>query len=606
LDLTLESTIDILAQQQVTESLMSLQDPEFASSLGLYGHRLLEKGQSNDPLLMSLTVYERGDQANSLRVQADNLDQPFDLNNGAKLDLGSTAKLRTLITYLEVIATIHQDLVDADQSELAKIGRKGPDPLTRWVAGKLAGNEDRSLPWLLEEAMAKRYSANPNERFHTGGGLHRFANFNKKHNRQIVTVAEAMRHSINLPLIRMMRDITNYHIGGVGREILDDPTHPERRQYLERFAHDEALTFLRRFYREFARLDADASLAHLAKRIRPTKYRLAALHRFARPDASPDDFAAFLRAQRTTRTLSAHEIKKLYSAYDVNRFKLTDQAFLVRLHPLKLWLGRYLQDHESPNFAEVKEASIDAQKAGSAWLFKTNRKHAQDRRIRQVLEEDAFKAIHAAWKRLGYPFPSLVPSYATSIGSSADRPEALATLVGIILNGGMLRPTATIETLHFAAGTPYEARLERRHEESTRVMLPEIASIVRNTMVDVVENGTARRLRGGFDNVSDAPVQIGAKTGTGDHRRKTFDRRGNLLTSEAVNRSATVVFFIGDRLFGNLTIFVAGEAADRYSFTSSLPAQLLKSLAPALKPLIKDGEMLTVDARTLELDIEGL
>jgi membrane peptidoglycan carboxypeptidase len=178
--------------------------------------------------------------------------------------------------------------------------------------------------------------------------------------------------------------------------------------------------------------------------------------------------------------------------------------------------------------------------------------------------------------------------------------------VGIILNDGMLRPTATIETLHFAAGTPYEARLERRHEESTRVMLPEIASVVRSTMVDVVENGTARRLRGGFDKVSNAPVQIGAKTGTGDHRRKTFDRRGNLLTSEAVNRSATVVFFIGDRLFGNLTIFVAGEAADRYSFTSSLPAQLLKALAPALKPLMKDDEVLTVDARTLELDIEGL
>ena len=32
---------------------------------------------------------------NYLRVQADNLDQPFDINQGAKLDLGSTAKLRT-------------------------------------------------------------------------------------------------------------------------------------------------------------------------------------------------------------------------------------------------------------------------------------------------------------------------------------------------------------------------------------------------------------------------------------------------------------------------------------------------------------------------------
>ncbi|MGI9494139.1 MAG: penicillin-binding transpeptidase domain-containing protein, partial [Geminicoccaceae bacterium] len=596
LDLTLESTIDIQAQQLVTDALISLQDPEVASTLGLYGHRLLRRGQSNNPLLMSLTVYERGDQANYLRVQADNLDQPFDLNNGAKLDLGSTAKLRTLITYLEVIAAIHQELVDADHPELSEIARNGPDPLTRWAAANLAGSDDRSLTWLLEEAMAKRYSANPNDRFRTGGGLHRFANFDDKHDRQIVTVAQAMRHSINLPLIRMMRDIANYHIGEAGQKILNDPTHPKRYEYLERFAHDEARTFLRRFHREFGHLDADASLVHLAKRIRQNKHRLAALHRFVRPDASLADFAAFMGTQGSTRKLSTREIEKLYEAYDVNRFKLTDQAYLVRLHPLNLWLGRYLQNHPSPSFVEVKDASVEAQKAGSAWLFKTNRKRAQNQRIRQMLEEDAFKEIHAAWKRLGYPFPSLVPSYATSIGSSADRPEALATLVGIILNDGMLRPTARIEALHFAASTPYETRLERRHEASVRVMSPEIASVVRRTMVDVVENGSARRLRGGFDNVSTLPVQIGAKTGTGDHRRKTFDRRGNLLSSEAVNRSATVVFFIGERLFGNLTIFVAGEAADRYSFTSSLPAQLLKALAPALKPLMEEGDVLTVDS----------
>ena len=119
-------------------------------------------------------------------------------------------------------------------------------------------------------------------------------------------------------------------------------------------------------------------------------------------------------------------------------------------------------------------------------------------------------------------------------------------------------------------------------------------------MVDVVENGTARRLRNGFNHADGANVQIGAKTGTGDHRKKTFDRRGNLLTSEVVNRTATVVFFIGDRLFGNLTIFVQGETADSYSFTSSLPAQLLKALAPALKPLMEDGDLLTVEATSIK------
>jgi hypothetical protein len=35
-----------------------------------------------------------------VRVQTDSTDQPFDINEGSKLELGSTAKLRVLTTYL--------------------------------------------------------------------------------------------------------------------------------------------------------------------------------------------------------------------------------------------------------------------------------------------------------------------------------------------------------------------------------------------------------------------------------------------------------------------------------------------------------------------------
>ena len=52
--------------------------------MGLYGHRLLEARRLG-ALIYSLTLYERGDGVNHLRVQADNLDQPFDINQGAKL-----------------------------------------------------------------------------------------------------------------------------------------------------------------------------------------------------------------------------------------------------------------------------------------------------------------------------------------------------------------------------------------------------------------------------------------------------------------------------------------------------------------------------------------
>jgi len=74
----------------------------------------------------------------------------------------------------------------------------------------------------------------------------------------------------------------------------------------------------------------------------------------------------------------------------------------------------------------------------------------QDKRIRIILEQDAFASIHKAWQRLGYPFKKLVPSYATAIGSSADRPEALAEIMGIIISEGVHKPAYLIQEITFA------------------------------------------------------------------------------------------------------------------------------------------------------------
>ena len=93
-------------QEAVTRELRELRDPERARAAGLYGYHLLDGG---DPakIVYSFALFERGNGSNDLLVQADNLDQPFDVNEGVKLDLGSTAKLRTLATYLEIIAELH-------------------------------------------------------------------------------------------------------------------------------------------------------------------------------------------------------------------------------------------------------------------------------------------------------------------------------------------------------------------------------------------------------------------------------------------------------------------------------------------------------------------
>ena len=70
------------------------------------------------------------------------------------------------------------------------------------------------------------------------------------------------------------------------------------------------------------------------------------------------------------------------------------------------------------------------------------------------------------------------------------------------------------------------------------------------------------------------------------------------MREEVVNRTATVVFFIGDAFFGNLTVYVPGPAAADFGFTSSLPAQLLRAMAPALQPLLDQGGTRTAATAT--------
>ncbi|XLM21956.1 hypothetical protein MKD33_08855, partial [Chromobacterium piscinae] len=76
-----------------------LRDPDYAKSVGLGDKFLLQQG-SPGGVTYSFTLIERTPTGNKVRVQADNFDQPFDINEGTKLDLGSTSKLRTLVTYL--------------------------------------------------------------------------------------------------------------------------------------------------------------------------------------------------------------------------------------------------------------------------------------------------------------------------------------------------------------------------------------------------------------------------------------------------------------------------------------------------------------------------
>jgi membrane peptidoglycan carboxypeptidase len=186
------------------------------------------------------------------------------------------------------------------------------------------------------------------------------------------------------------------------------------------------------------------------------------------------------------------------------------------------------------------------------------------------------------WRRLGFPFERLVPSLATAIGSSCDRPLALAQLMGIIVNDGVYKATVSVRTLRFAGETPYHTVFDAPVTSGERVMAPAVAQVLRRALERVADQGTARRIADAFVLPDGTRIPVGGKTGSGDNRFKVFARNGEMIGSRPVNRTATFVFYIGDRYFGVITALVPGPESGKYGFTSALPVTILKILAPAI------------------------
>jgi membrane peptidoglycan carboxypeptidase len=591
-DLTARTTIDAPIQGSVAATLQSLKDPATLRKFGLLGEHLLG---SADPgkVIYSFTLYERTPHGNLVRINTDSLDQPFDINTGARIDLGSTSKLRTLVTYLELIEETRARYVGMTPQELRAQRIPEKDRLSAWVVEYLLDNPNADLTSTLEAAMQRKYSASPYQSFLTGSGTQTFSNFDKNDNDRILTVEHALQNSVNLVFVRLMRDLTDhltYQSPSVAAALLEDPSHPDRGNYLARFADTEGRQFIRKFYRKYAGQTGDAALELAMEGPRGSPRQIAAIVRSVRPDAPPRVLAAFLAEHaRGSETLSPEDVSDLYDKYSIERFSLSDRGYLARVHPLELWVLAYLDTHPNATLNEVLEASTQTRQSVYGWLINSHRRGGQDRRIAQLFEIDAFLEIHEHWQRLGYPFASLTPSLATALGASGDRPGALAELMGIIANDGIRYPTVLIDDLHFASNTPYETRMTRAESAGERVLSPEIAKVVRAAIVKVVDNGTAIALKSkltgpGFNHV------VGGKTGTGDHRIKVFAGRGRLIESRVVNRAATFVFMIDGRFFGNVTAFVPGADAAQYQFTSSLPVRVLGLLLPELEPLLQHSD----------------
>jgi membrane peptidoglycan carboxypeptidase len=599
LDLVAGTTVDGETQRAATRTLRGLRDPAAAKKAGLYGYHLLEHGDDPSKLMFSFTLFERGERANLLRVQTDNFDQPFDINEGARLDLGSTAKLRTLVLYLQVVADLHARWSSLETRELAAVGIDKRDQIGHWARDYLSQAKDKSLARMLEAAMLRTYSASPYEAFFTGGGLHRFENFEPEDNTRILTVREGFRRSVNLVFVRLMRDVVNHVIA----QRPDSDAWPLEKRlaasgqtHLARFADREGRQYLTRFYRKYQGMTPLQAEETLLEGIRATPTRLASAFGVFEPGAGVGNLGEFLERHLPPEAFSAQAVGALHAKYSVSRASFVDRAAMIGVHPLELWLVGYLREHPSASLATVIAASNMQRQEAYGWLFTSRNKNAQDDRIRSQLELEAFVEIQRAWRKLGYPFDSLTPSYATALGSSGDRPAALAELMGIIVNRGVRMPVSRLESLVFARATPYETRLDYQPPNPERVLPIEIADVVRRSLVDVVAGGTAVRLRNALARFDGAAIEFGGKTGTGDHRFEVHGRGGQVISSRVVSRSATFVFLIGDRYFGTVMVYAPEPYAAKYKFTSALPVQLLKSMAPAMLPLLEGDGCMPTDA----------
>jgi membrane peptidoglycan carboxypeptidase len=590
LDLTVATTLDGKTQEAVTDVLRQLREEAVVKAAGLQGKGLLGQGDPAN-VIYSVTLLERGADTNYLRVQTDNFDQPLDINGGAKLDLGSTAKLRTLVTYLDIIANLHQRYSALDVLERQKTVVDPKDKLSRWALDYLLHNPSGDLSTMLQAALDRRYSASPAENFYTGGGVHTFNNFRHEDDSKVISVREGLRNSVNLVFVRLLRDVVHHYmfqVPGSSATLLQDADDPRRAAYLSRFADREGGEFISRFMAKYRGKSAEQAQELLLQNLRPTPARLASIFRTIAPQDGPDALGVFLKENLSSvREVSPERLALLFGQYAPAKMSLADRGYIANVHPLELWVVGYLRAHPDATLTQVLADSAAERQEVYQWLFGNNLKRAQDKRILSLLEVEGFLEIHRQWKRMGYPFGSLVPSYATALGASADRPAALAELMGILVNGGARRPNTRIESLHFAASTPFEARLQQKPGASEQVLQPEVARAALGAIRDVVEEGTARRVKNAFVRADGSVMPVGGKTGTGDHRFDVYGAHGRLLESRVVSRSATFVFNIGEQFFGSITAYVYGPQAANYDFTSALPVQLLKVLAPSLMPLME-------------------
>lgn len=634
------STLDSTVSGKVLDFLNYAKTPEGAQELGIIGAKLLPSPDSAARVNYAFTLYEITENGNVLRVEEDTSPEAMNLNRHVKAGFGSTAKARTYADYLEVVAIFHDRYNGKTPEELKAVRIDGKNNLARWALEYLADPEtDKSLMAMQRASLQRVYSANPGEMFFTGGGLHPpFSNFDPKDNHRSFTVSEALYDSVNLPFIRIMRDIvqaTMFLDMQIDEAFFTDPDNKQRREYLEKFVHAEGTQFLWRAWKKQSDKTPEELLSLLAEQTSRSPDKLAVIYRSLKPDESFENFRAFIlrECKDCARDSGADEkqdraLRKKYDDYAPGKFDINDRGYLARpVHPLELWLGEYkiaahnaairelhqtysamspaalaavkvdpkdtltrwavdflsnpeIADKSLPamlhaaqavkmtdgGWQKAVDASAEVRLLSYKWLLDSNKIEAQNTRLHTILEQEAFTHIRDRWAKFGFPFEKMVPALDSALGVSSDKPEALATFIGIVQNGGKLVDNHAFTDIKLAENTPYWKHYQPPAAQSRQVMRPETAALVREGMLGVVEFGTGQRLKGVVKLSDGTVLQTGGKTGTDNQ-------------DYAVNPKRTMTFinFIGTRHFAVISAIMHDPKPNEKP-TSGLVTQLMKEM----------------------------
>ena len=337
-DIRVDSTLDHAVNTAVNAKLKSFNDPEIAKQNGLIGFQLL-RPETAPKVTWAITVNERlPDGRVVTRVSTDTFKGSLDLTKGGRQNYGSTSKMRMAVTFLEVIAELHDKYAAMSPEDLKAIQIHARDKLSRWAVDYLSAPEnDHALEAMQRAAISTIKYSGHRQGFFTGGGMNYPGNFDRREDHQSYSVEEALWESVNLSWYRITDDIEEYMKWGrlnIDPAILDDREFTdeqlqERRKYLHEFADFEGRVFSGRFWRQQKARIASELADNLARKDENHKVNMTGLYRGFYPESSFEEYARFMNEF----CKNSSDKNELRSLFDDNKKKSKSSAApLLALH----------------------------------------------------------------------------------------------------------------------------------------------------------------------------------------------------------------------------------------------------------------------------------